>query len=177
MKKLLSCLSILLFVVSCATNSVKTQNPATVSFDFEGNGKSALTFWRKINPDGTKDSVFSVGGNTKAALMMNSGFKYPESETIKLDAGTYYLDSFQIDNNNGFIVSESGHYLMRNGWDKANNKPYFLSFTVKEGETLVLPRVNIKAEVIGNYNPTVKFRFEFEDENKVFTIGDKTKQF
>jgi hypothetical protein len=174
MKKLLSCLFVILFVVSCATNSVKTENPAFVSFDFEGNGKSALTFWRKINSDGTKGSVFSVGGNTRVALMMNNGFKNPKSETIKLDVGTYYLDSFQIDYSNGYIVSEGKHYLMRNGWDKKNNKPYFLAFTVKEGETLVLPKVKVVAKTIGR---NAIFRFEFEDENNVFTIGDKAKQF
>ena len=174
MKKILFCLIAIIFAVSCATNSVKTNNPAQVVFDFEGNEKLALTFWRKINPDGTKGSVFSVGGASKSALMLNMGFKDPEQETIKLDAGTYFLDSFQIVDSNGFIVSEGKHYLLRNGWDKDKNKPYFLSFSVKEGETLVLPKVKIIAKKDGK---NAIFRFEFVDKNNIFTIGEKAKQF
>lgn len=176
MKKILFCLVTMLLVASCAMNSVKTTNPAQVSFNFEGNGYSALTFWRKINPDGSKGSVFSVGGNSRANLMLNMGFKQPQTEIMNLDAGTYFLDSFQITDTEtgGFIVSEGKHYLFRNGWDKGKNKPHFLSFTVKEGETLTLPKVVILAKKDGS-NAT--FRFEFEDKDNVFTVGEKAKQF
>lgn len=64
-------------LTSCATYSVKTPDPATVTMKVEHNGDSVLTFWRKINADGTKGQRFSVGGNSTFALFMNMGLKKP----------------------------------------------------------------------------------------------------
>jgi hypothetical protein len=162
------------FIFGCATYSPKTTNPAKVSFYFEGNGKSVLTFWRKINSDGTKGQIFSVGGNSNMALVMNMRFKKPYSQTIILDEGTYYLDSYQIANGNGFIISQKGHYTQRNGWDKETNQPLYLSFNVKAGEQLILPKVKLLPKEEGN---DFLVKFEFEDPNGIFTVGKKVKGF
>lgn len=173
MKKFLCCLSVLLLISSCAiAPRPKTENPAKVTFDFSGNGKSALTFWRKLNNDGSKGKVFSVGGTSKFALILNMRFNYPYAETITLDAGTYFLDSFQIVYEDGFIVSEFNPYAFRNGLDN-DGKPKYLSFEVKDGKNLVLPRVDIIVDNYGKKNQSVKFNFE--DKKKVFNIGSVIK--
>lgn len=173
MKKILIFISFLVLISSCAMPpKPTTKNPARVTFNFSGNGKSALTFWRKLNDDGTKGGVFSVGGSSRTALMLNTGFSYPYSETVTLDAGTYYMDSYQIATNNGFIVSQNAHYLLRNGWDKEKNKPFYLSFTIKDGENVILPRVEMNAEP-GSF---IKIKFNYNDENKIFTIGTRAEK-
>jgi hypothetical protein len=167
--------SILFVFTGCAKYSPKTTNPAEVTFHFEGNERSALTFWRKLDANGKKGQIFSVGGNSKAKLMMNSGFKKPYSDTIMLDEGMYYLDSYQIVSGNGFIVSEGTHYTRRNGWDKEANAPLYLSFEVKSGQKLTLPKVNI----IVKRESKDKFltKLEYEDPNKIFIAGKKANEF
>jgi hypothetical protein len=167
-----------LFICGCAMLTeyrVKTTNPASVDFYFEGNGKSALTFWRKMEADGKKGKIFYVGGNSKGALMMNAGFRDPYLESVLLDEGIYYLDSYQIADGKGFIVSEFGHYLMRNGLDKKTKEPRYLSFEVKAGERLELPRVKIevKEQSEGKYLT----RFEYKDDKNIFKAGKNAKEF
>ncbi|MCL2485213.1 MAG: hypothetical protein FWF00_03075 [Endomicrobia bacterium] len=173
MKKIvLLMFSILIGLSACATvpKPSKEAQSAAVTFYFSGNGLSALTFWRKINDDGSKGKRFSVGGASKASLLMNGGFKKPFEETIDLEAGTYYLDSFQISAKDGFIVSQIGHYLSRNGWDDAENKPKYLSFTVEGGKDLVLPKVEIIP--VRKDKKSIVCRFKITpDDTDVFTIG------
>ncbi|MCL2798970.1 MAG: hypothetical protein FWD54_01625 [Endomicrobia bacterium] len=141
-------------------------NYSNVTFYFESGGKSVLTFWRKINDDGSKGKRFSIGGASKAALFMNGGFRDPFPQTVKLKPGTYYLDSFQTASG---IVSQKKHYLLRNGWDDKENKPLFLSFTITDNQSIVLPKV----EIIPLKQSDNTYRVEFKiDENKdIFTLG------
>lgn len=150
---------------SCGTVPTPTsKNPAEVTFRFKEtvaykNGasedNSVLTFWRKIEEDGKKSGRIAVG----------KAFRLYDPTTIQLDPGTYYLDSFQVGSSqNSFCVSQGGHYLTRNGWDDAANKPYYLSFTIKEGDVLELP------EVV--FNSDCKSA-AFKDPKNVFTVGSK----
>ncbi|MFC1659685.1 hypothetical protein ACFL0U_03910 [Pseudomonadota bacterium] len=176
MKKLLYLIILSCFLSSCASYKPQTQEGVDVTFYFEGNGKSALTFWRRIDENGKVGKRFAVGGNEGFALFFNSGFRYPYSTTLKLDPGTYYLDSYQVVYDNGFVVSEGGHYMTRNGWDKENNKPIFLSFKVKKGsKSVTLPMVNIEVQNTGNNKAIGKFNFK--DPNSIFTVGPRTNEF
>lgn len=68
-----------------------------------------------------------------------------------------------------FFVSQKGHYTSRNGWDKNANAPKFLAFTVKPGETLVLPSV----EVIPNTDKTSAQTavLKYDDPKGIFVLG------
>lgn len=165
-----------LSIAACAmAPKPQSENSAQVTFKFSGSGYSALTFWRKLNDDGTAGKRFSVGGNSRSALMLNMSFKKPFATTLTLDPGTYYLDSFQIEHASGYVVSENKHYAARNGWDQQNQRPYYLSFTVKAGEHLTLPEVDINVQVKAKNN--VINRFEFEDPKGIFTVGEKARQY
>ena len=142
-----------LFLVSCSQSvpTPQTENTASVRINVAStDGKSALTFWRSIDAQGNKGKRFSIGGASSFGLLSNSNFKKAQYETLELDAGIYYLDSFQIQEGKRFIVSEQKHYTARNGWDDKANKPFFLAFSVKEGENLELPPIVIKADVKNN---------------------------
>ena len=161
-----------MFLAACATVPKASDDASEVTFYFESGGKSVLTFWKKINDNGSKGKVFSVGGNSQFGLMMNSGFKAPYAETIKLAPGTYYLDSLQVATASGFVVSQGKQYALRNGWDDADNKPLYLSFTVIDGQDLVLPKVEVipvrQADKKGYY----VFKFVINGESgDVFTFG------
>ncbi|PAF46892.1 hypothetical protein BKH41_08470 [Helicobacter sp. 12S02232-10] len=162
-------------LASCAIYSVKTPDPAIVSICVEHQGISVLTFWRKLNADGTKGQRFSVGGNSRLKLIMNTGFKKAYTETLKLDAGTYYLDSYQIDlGNSQFLISQDGAFNERNGWDDKNSKPLYVSFEVKPNQHLTLPPINIELKKVGE-----KYlgKFHFEDKDNIYTIGSLANQF
>ncbi|MDR1693925.1 MAG: hypothetical protein LBR70_01850 [Lactobacillaceae bacterium] len=165
MKKLFV-LVLCVLISACASNlAVKSDNPAEATFKFKTPDNDAvLTFWRRIEPDGLKSSRFSVGVPT-ATLAMNGTFPRYYEESVQLDAGTYYLDSFQIPvSSTEFCVSQGGHYMLRNGWDDENNNPYYLSFTVKDGEKAVLPLVTMETDCE---------TASFSDPNKRFTVGSR----
>lgn len=169
-------LSGIIFTSCASIPKPLTDEPSEVSFYFKGNGASVLTFWKKLETaDGPKSKRFSVGGNSRAALMMNMSFKKPYVQKIKLDPGIYYLDSFQIVTSGGYILSQGGHYSKRNGWDEAANAPLWLSFEVKPNKDIVLPEVEIVPISLSNDK---NFEFEFKidnDEDNVFTIGTGVK--
>ena len=168
MKKILAFTCIVLVTACAMTPTPKSDYPADVTFQFKSyNDDSALTFWRKIESNGGKGDRFSIGGASRTALMMNMGFSSFEPVAQQLDPGTYFLDSFQASSSvggaGGFCLSESGHYMFRNGWDDANNKPLYLSFSVEEGQKLTLPMVQFDE----NCNAS------FSDPEKIFTVGEK----
>jgi len=163
---------IFIFLSACATVPKAPEDASEVTFYFESGGKSVLTFWKKINTDGSKGKVFSVGGNSRTALIMNSGFKDPYAETIKLASGTYYLDSLQVQTASGFIASQDKNYNFRNGWDDENNKPLYLSFTVVEGKNLVLPKVEVVPVKQADKKGYYVFRFIVAGNGEdMFTFG------
>lgn len=129
-------------------------NPATLSINFYSEIKnkkntkqiSALTYWRKLNPDGTKSEPFALGGaNAFWRALNTSSFKKAKLERITLDSGVYYLDSFEfIDpSNKNIIISQKGSYTERNGWDDKKNMPLFFSIVLKSGQNLTLPPIQI----------------------------------
>lgn len=162
-QKNISILSLIL-ISACASNpNVASKNPAEVTFQFmDTKNLASLTFWRKIESNGNKGDRFSVGVPT-FNLVMNTNFPTSKPETITLDPGTYYLDSFQVGNT---CVSQSGHFKSRNGWDDNLKKPLYLSFSVKEGQKLTLPVVTFKYDC-----ETASFK----DPKKIFTTGNKLK--
>lgn len=156
-------------LTACAmAPTAQSTNPANVTFGLkDSDGESVLTFWRKIDSDGTKGGRFSVGGTSTAGLIMNTGFSNYESIEKQLDAGTYFLDSFQVNSGDKFCVSEAGHYMFRNGWDDKNNKPLFVSFNVKEGQTVKLPVITFANDCKS---------VSFDNAAKIFTVGSKFQQ-
>ncbi len=136
---------------ACATIPKPTStNPATITMNFTSQAegfkkqKSVLTYWRKLNDDGTKGKPFAIGGaNAFNRAISTSRFRKPRNEVVKLDSGTYYLDSFEIETKKHIAISQEGSYAKRNGWDNETNAPLFLSFSVADGENLTLPQVII----------------------------------
>ncbi|MDR2884060.1 MAG: hypothetical protein LBV09_03025 [Deferribacteraceae bacterium] len=163
-------LSFSIFFTACAAKSPVSQDTpqadktlSQVIFNFKSsyNDRSVLTFWRKIEADGTKGERFFVGGGTTFSLMMNLPFPPFAPKTVELEAGRYYLDSYQVPIEGGkYCVSEGTHYTQRNGWDDTKGQPKYLSFTVEEGSGLTLPEV-----VFNGCEPTIN------DTQKVFTLG------
>jgi hypothetical protein len=168
MKKLIYLFLALLFI-GCASVSNKSANPSKVDFNFQSeNGLAALTFWKKINSDGTMSSPFAIGV-PKSSLLLNSSFPKAYAYEQQLDAGYYFMDSFQIsDGRGGYVISEKKHYSSRNGWDKTNNQPYYLAFRVEEGKDLSLPTVIIVAK-----DGDSRIGFKFDDINHIFILGTK----
>ncbi|MGJ4748446.1 hypothetical protein ACQV5M_18950 [Leptospira sp. SA-E8] len=165
MKKLL--LIVAALVLSACASAPKPQgaNPAKVTLQFKSvYGKSIIAFWRKIEEDGVKGDRFLTGQSQFAAMVLNSPPSKYKPQVLTLNAGTYYLDSFQVDRpDNILCVSQRGHYTGRNGWDDAAQKPFYLSFTVKEGQVLVLPEVTLDVDCVAS----------FEDTQGVFTVGSR----
>lgn len=153
----------LFFVLSCAGKpDVTTESPSVVVFQFTSdyNNTSMLSFWRKIEVGGEKGPRFSIGVS-QAKLFMNSSFPKYAPVTMKLDPGTYYLDSFEVPVSGKVnCLSEKKHFKSRNGWDDAAQQPLFLSFTVEEGQHLILPQVVFSGCTAS-----------FTDEENIFTVG------
>lgn len=159
----------MVFINGCAVIPTPTSsNPAIVTFDISSNGASTLTFWRKLNPDGSKGKVFSIGGGGLFNLIINES----SLKTIRLDAGTYYMDSFQISIGSEIILSEFKHYTLRNSLND-NGEPKYLSFTVNEGEDMILPSINIIVKNYGIKNQQIYFNFK--DKNNISKLGNLVK--
>ena len=169
MKKIICTIGAIALSACALQPSVTSQNPANVTFQFKNaQNESVLTFWRKINENGTKGDRFSVGIPQSTGLL-NLDFPEYSPEFVELDPGTYFLDSFQVPvNTTGakYCLSESGHYLLRNGWDAENQKPLYMSFTVREKQNLELPVVTFNNDCAASFN----------DSEKVLTVGDKLKR-
>jgi hypothetical protein len=130
--------------------------------------RSILTFWRKINDDGSKGRRFVLefkGGTYKPSYL----------RAMKLDPGTYYLDSFQINMSEYFLVSQAVHYLMRNGWDNDNKQPKYLSFVVGENQNISLPKVEIIAIKETETKYDFSFKLDTSESNSAFTVGANRK--
>jgi hypothetical protein len=182
-------LFVVMGVVACAMKPKVDGNASSVTFRFKSSyDQNVLTFWRKIEADGTKGDRFSVGV-PQFSLLMNFSYPAYSPETVQLAPGTYYLDSYQVPisladyraardaeddkardkdgpvflsfNGDEYCVSEKGHYTTRNGWDDAKGQPFLLSFIVDHGDVL-LPEVTFQG-----CNPT------FADPEGIFTLGNK----
>ncbi len=173
--KNLFCLCIMLlamFVFSGCAPKVRSDNPATVTFQFENEGNNVLTFWRKME-NGQKSSAFPVGVSGMALAFNSSSFSTFEPYTMQLDPGIYYLDSFQV-NLGKIYVSQAGHFSTRNGWDDTANSPKYLAIKVSQGQVLTLPRVRI---VIDSKDKKAAIGyFVFDDPSEIFIVGAKAQK-
>lgn len=173
MRKFLLFSFVFLFVSCAVVPKPTTQNPAKVTMNFRSvvygfnKEKSVLTYWRKINADGSMGERFAIGGaNAFNRAINTSRFRKPRDEVVLLDSGEYFLDSFEIETKNQIALSMPGDYTKRNGFDEVKKEPLFLSFKVKENENLVLPKVIFILD--GN-----KFYADIEGNNGIFKIGPK----
>lgn len=171
MKKLLLVVSILLSACASAPkpqgSGPQGPSPARVTVQLKSaSGLSVIAFWRKIEEGGVKGERLLTGQSKFAAMVLNKPPAPFKPHRLNLAAGTYYLDSFQVDRPGGFCVSQAGHYTGRNGWDDAAQKPFYLSFTVQEAQVLVLPEVTFDGDCVAS----------FEDAQAVFTVGDRLKR-
>lgn len=168
MKKLLLIVAALVLSACASVPKPQSANPAKVTLQFKSvYGRSVIAFWRKIEDDGVKGDRFLTGQSQFAAMVLNKLPSAYKPQVLSLNAGTYYLDSFQVDRAAGiFCVSQPGHYTGRNGWDDAAQKPFYLSFTVKEGQVLVLPEVTFDGDC----------GVSFEGTQAVFTVGSRLKR-
>ena len=168
-------LALCLLAAGCVSNRVTSANPASVTFRFRTDSNYAvLSFWRRIDPaTGEKGSRFAVGQSAMSGIMNVARTVYsPWKE--KLDPGTYYLDSFQFPvGSDKIYVSQGGHYMLRNGWDDKAGAPLYLSFSVREGQTLELPDVTVSSD---KSESEPKALFKFDDPNKVFSVGARTNR-
>ena len=156
-----------LVLCSCATKpKVVSEHSSTVVINTKSsyNDTAVLTFWRKIEADGTKGKRFSSGISQMTGIL-NMNFPKAKPDTVPLDPGTYFLDSYQVPMGGGKdCISEGVHYTARNGWDDKNNAPHYVSFTVKEGQTLNLPEIIFTGCAA-----------EFDNTDNVYTTGARWK--
>jgi hypothetical protein len=168
MKKVLFLAAVVCFLSGCGLlmrPKSSTPQASDVSlYVYSQNAVDVLTFWRQISDDGSKGRRFTI----KFAVPYKNG----RERVVKLDPGVYYLDSFQIDYRGKFIVSQGGHFLTRNGWDDSQNQPKYLSFSVPENQSIVLPKIEI-IPVADEKGKTAAFSFKLDsDENSnMVTLG------
>ncbi|WP_428897614.1 hypothetical protein Dip518_001405 [Parelusimicrobium proximum] len=173
MKKVIVMIAVVVvFAAACATVKTTSSAPAQVSFNFYNSDNTVLTFWKKMNADGTVTGPFAVGVSQRA-LLMNSAFPKAGVTTIDLDPGYYFMDSFQVNFGSTFFVSEKKRYTSRNGWDASANKPKYLGFRVKEGEKVVLPKVEV---IPGAEGGDVIAAFKYDDPDNIFILGTKVNK-
>ena len=130
-------------------------NPATIVWNFAGSfydtardrlmTKSVLTYWRKINEDGSFGDRFAIGGANAFNRAINTArFRKVRDEVVVLDSGEYFLDSFELEAPRSIAQSQPGDYTERDGWDHGANAPRFLSLKVAPGARVVLPKLVFK---------------------------------
>lgn len=170
MKKVLLLLTTVLLLTSCASIKNYSKNPATASFDFKNNETVVLTFWKRLNPDGSVTGPFSVG-ISKFKLIFNFPFGEAQRTSMQLDPGYYFMDSFQVNFGKNFFVSQKARYTNRNGWDAERNVPKYLAFELKQGQVLNLPSV----EILPNFEPDddIVATFKYNDPENIFIKGNR----
>lgn len=151
-----------LWLVSCAmVPKPMGENPATITWNFAGSfydtardrlmTKSALTYWRKINEDGSFGDRFAIGGANAFNRAINTArFRKVRDEVVVLDSGEYFLDSFELETPRSIAQSQPGDYTKRDGWDHQANAPRFLSLKVAPGAQVVLPKFIFKVVQSGD---------------------------
>ncbi|WP_104761732.1 hypothetical protein [Helicobacter cetorum] len=160
--------------------SPKIKNTSLVSIFIAHQGQSVRTYWRKIdrevvakhntllkekglfNSDPYKSAeklklkdprgrLFALGGNNFFMLLWKNSYSKAKVQTIKLEPGFYYLDSFSIHTEKNIIQSAPGYPSLRNGYDFKNNQPFFLAFEVKPNQkNITLPSVELNLKPFKN---------------------------
>lgn len=168
-----ACFICLMFLFSgCTAPSVTVDNPAIVTFQFEHEGQNVATLWRRI--DGEQHGSKIYAQLSKWALAMaDSQLGSFAPHSVTLDPGTYYLDAIHIRTPHWVYSSRRGNWVYsseRYGWNEAEGRPYFFSFTVNEGDFLILPKVSITLE---HFEKTAIPHFSYEDPEGVLTAGER----
>ncbi|MDR2933912.1 MAG: hypothetical protein LBU68_01355 [Rickettsiales bacterium] len=151
---------------------------AIVDMDFGAVG----TAWVRVNPDGTIDDK-------------NYTLTYHEIGSIGrrksvLPPGTYFLNGAvgQSDGNNMLSSTEgmfqSGYYarsieVENFGWDAEKKQARCFSFTVKAGETLVIPKVKAVRNYLMNSDATICPIFSFVGgavNDTRFSVGPESRK-
>ncbi|WP_104712556.1 hypothetical protein [Helicobacter cetorum] len=160
--------------------SPKIKNTSLVSIFIAHQGQSVRTYWRKIdrevvakhntllkekglfNSDVYKSAsklklkdprgrLFALGGNNFFMLLWKNSYSKSKVQTIKLEPGYYYLDSFSIHTEKNIIQSASSYPSLRNGYDFKNNQPFFLAFEVRPNQkNITLPSVELSLKPFKN---------------------------
>ncbi len=163
---------ILGLAASCAPRLASSEDPGTVTFRFESSGYTALTYWRRMKPEGGIGPQASVGTTMLRTLADAPPQEYAPI-TLTLDSGRYYLESFQAVTPLGYYDSADEPGSAGKGWDGAAGEPLYLAFTLAKGQRLILPKVSIAAEG-DKKNP--RLRFVFDDPEGIFYVGRKFRQ-
>lgn len=133
---------------ACATLPKPTTSaPISVTINFAGvfsdladestTTKSALTYWRKRNDDGSLGDRFAIGGaNAFNRAINTTRFRKVRDEVVTLDSGEYFLDSFELESSKSIAISQDGDYTKRDGWDHTTNTPKYLLLSLRKPITL-----------------------------------------
>ena len=133
---------------ACATlPKPTTSTPISVTINFAGvfsdladesaTTKSALTYWRKINEDGSFGDRFAIGGaNAFNRAINTTRFRKVRDEVVTLDSGEYFLDSFELESSKSIAISQESDYTKRDGWDHTSNAPKYLLLSLRKPITL-----------------------------------------
>lgn len=131
--------------------------------------KDLGTAWMRIDEKGNIDSK-----NYTLTYSELGGMGRRKSQ---LEPGTYFLNGF-IANGDGM----TGYYTRSTkmgafGWDKEKNKAKCFSFTVKAGETLVIPDVIYRGFPAGKDSICPKLSYSVNPAvNAPYMIGEESKR-
>lgn len=128
-------------------NSFPENGTGIVSLDLKSpSGSGVNSLWRKVNEDGT----FSK----RTDLTYANPFKKGRTESM-LEPGTYFLDGL------GVTLPSYGGYVRigafsdlfskeQFGWDLSKNQPVWFSFTIKKGQEVYIPDIEIAVKCKNN---------------------------
>ncbi|WP_418904561.1 hypothetical protein [Helicobacter cetorum] len=158
----------IVFTQLCVASSTKKPAKSLVSIFIAHQGGSVRTYWRKIDPKvvaqhnallkekgllksasklklkDPRGHLIALGGNNFFMLLWKNSYSKAKVQTLKLEPGFYYLDSFSIHTSKDIIQSAPGYPTLRNGYDFKNNQPFFLAFEIKSNQkNITLPSVEL----------------------------------
>ncbi|WP_033602523.1 hypothetical protein [Helicobacter pylori] len=152
--------SLLLALLLASCLPPKGHHSGLVGIYIAHQGQSVRTYWRKVdreviakhnellekNPKiklkDPRGPLFMLGSNRFMLLWKNS-YPLAKVQSIKLEPGFYYLDSFSVETQKGILQSAPGYSYTKNGYDFKNNRPFFLAFEVKPDHRIILPSVEL----------------------------------
>ncbi|MDR0953174.1 MAG: hypothetical protein LBM71_03165 [Elusimicrobiota bacterium] len=99
---------------------------------------NAETTWRKIEDDGT------IGKKSLKLTYFDAASSGRKKS--KLEPGTYFMDGARFNQGNMHYRSGSSYNKLKNksyGWDEEKNEAKCFSFTIKAGEYLYIPDIQL----------------------------------
>ena len=152
-----------------------------ISSQIDGLNKSVLTYWCKVDDksaqdnkeytiDATPPKCKAIGGaNAFFRALKTSRFHAPRDEVVELEAGVYYLASFEIEAKRHILRSCDKEASKCGGYE--GDKPRFLAFRIDSGENLTLPKVLILPKTQASQT-NLSSDFDSQTNDKK---GDKSK--